>query len=127
MKVRPWCRLFVMLSLVVLSPFDTRAPSAHSQSASEPGSEGAPPGTSQKVPTPIKPSASKPSGTGHRLAPSDMSRQTLVPDERAQALEKRLRSGQMERPLAQDQVSDRLEQLHRDSTERSTGNTATGQ
>jgi hypothetical protein len=53
--------------------------------------------------------------------------QTTVPGERTRALEERLRSGQMDRPVAQGQVSDRLEQLHRGGTEASTGNMDTGQ
>jgi hypothetical protein len=53
--------------------------------------------------------------------------QTTVPGERTRALEERLRRGQMDRPVAQGQVSDRLEQLHRGGTGAPTGNMDSGQ
>ena len=38
MKVTPWYRLFVLLSLIVLSPFVTSPPPVHSQAAAGSGS-----------------------------------------------------------------------------------------
>jgi hypothetical protein len=76
---------------------------------------------------PAKPRGSYPDGTMRSLRPSDMPGQTLVPNDRTQALEERLRRGQMERPIAQGQISDRLEQLHSGSAERLNGETTPGQ
>ena len=61
------------------------------------------------------------------MRPSDVPDQTTAPSVRARALEERLRRGQMERPIAQSQISDWLEQLHSGSVEHSTGDTAPGQ
>ena len=127
MKATTWCRWFVTLSLVSLSAFVVSAPPAHSQSTAGSGSVGSGPGGSQETPTPTKPRGSKPDGTMRSMRPPDMPGQTPVPRERTQALEERLRNGQMEQPIAQGQISDRLEQLHRGSAESSTGDTATGQ
>lgn len=76
---------------------------------------------------PAKPRDSKPDGTMRSMRPSDRPGQASVSRERVQALEERLRSGQMERPIAQGQISDRLEQLHRGPVEHSTGDTTSGQ
>ena len=99
----------------------------HSQSAAAPGSMGSRPGGSQETPLPAKPRGFHPDGTMRSMRPSDIPGQTLVPNERTRALEERLRSGQMERPIAQDHVSDWLEQLHSGSTEGPTGETPPGQ
>ncbi len=112
-----------MLSLVVLSAFVTDPPPVHSQSGAGSGSSASSPGGSQG--TPMKPKGSKAGPSKPTMQPSDMPGQTGVPRERTQALEERLRSGRMEHPIAQDQISDRLEQLHGNSTERSTGDTST--
>ena len=127
MKVTPWYRLFVLLSLIVLSPFVTSPPPVHSQAAGGSGSGGAHPGAGQEAAPPMRPNVSKPRGMGHSVRPSDVLGQTPVPGDRAQALEERLRNGQIERPIAQDQVSDRLEELHKGSGARSPGDTTTGQ
>jgi len=82
---------------------------------------------SLETPASPEPRGSHPDGTMRSMGPSYMPGQPPVPRERSRALEERLRSGQMERPIAQDQISDRLEQLHSGSAESSTGNTATGQ
>lgn len=127
MKVTMWCRWFVTLSLISLSAVVVSALPAHSQSAAGSGSVGSRPGGSQETPAPTKPRGSKPDGTMRSMQPPYIPGQTPVPRERAQALEERLRSGQMERPIAQGQISDRLEQLHSGSAESSTSDTATGQ
>ena len=89
----------------------------------DPGSVG-----NMERPIPAKPRGSHPDGTMRSMRPPPyIPGQTPVPRERTRALEERLRSGQMERPVAQGQISDRLEQLHSGSAESSSGNTATGQ
>ncbi len=127
MKVTMWCRGFVMRSLISLSAVVLSAPPAHSQSAAGSGSVGSPPAGSQETPAPTKPRGSKPDATKRSVRPPDMPGQTPVPHERAEALEERLRNGQMDQPIAQGQISDRLEQLHRGSAESSNGDTATVQ
>lgn len=127
MKVTTWCRWFVTLSLVSLSAVVVSVMPAYSQSAASSGSVGSRPGGSHETPTPAKPRGSNPNAPMRNMRPSDMPGQTPMPRERTQALEERLRNGQMEQPIAQGQISDRLEQLHRGSAESSTGDPATGQ
>lgn len=88
----------------------------------DPGSVG-----TLETPTPAKPRGPHPDGTMRSMPSPYIPGQTPVPRERTRALEERLRSGQMERPIAQGQISDRLEQFHSGSAENSSGNTATGE
>jgi len=50
-----------------------------------------------------------------------------MPREQTPPLEERLQRGQMEEAVAQGRVSDRLEQFHKGSAEKSTENTAISQ
>jgi len=127
MKATTSCRWAIMLSLISMSAAVVGVTPVHSQSAAAPGSMGSRPGGSQETPIPAKPRGSHPDGTMRSMRPSDIPGQTPVPSERTRALEERLRSGQMERPIAQGQISDWLEQLHSGSAESSTGETAPGQ
>jgi hypothetical protein len=127
MKATTSCRWAITLSLISMSADVVGVTPAHSQSAAAPGSMGSRPGGNQENPIPAKPRGSHPDGTMRSMRPSDIPGQTLVPSERTRALEERLRSGKMERPIAQDHVSDWLEQLHSGSAESSTGETAPGQ
>jgi hypothetical protein len=127
MKATTSCSWVVTLSLMsILSAVVGTIP-AHSQSAAAPGSVGSHPGGSQETLIPAKPRGSQPDGVMRGRRPSDIPDQPPAPSVRARALEERLRRGQMERPIAQDQISDWLEQLHSGSAERSTGETAPGQ
>ena len=125
MKATTSCSWVITLSLISISAAVVGATPALSQSAAAPGSVGSRPGGSQETLIPAKPRGSHADGTMRSMRPSDIPGQTLVPNERA--LEERLRSGQMERPIAQGQISDWLEQLHRGSAESSTGESAPGQ
>jgi hypothetical protein len=127
MRVTMWSRWFVTLSLISLFAVVFSDPPAHPQPASGSGSVGSRPGGNQETPGPTKPKSFKPDGGMRSVRPPDMPGRTPVPYDRAQALEERLRNGQMEQPIVQGQISDRLEQLHRGSTESSAGDTATGQ
>lgn len=127
MNVTTWCRWFATLSFVSLSSVVVSAPRAHSQSAVGSGTVGSRPGISQETPAPAKPRGFRPDGTMGGIRPPDIPGRTPIPRERAQALEERLRNGQMEQPAAQGQISDRLEQLHRGSVDSSSGDTAGGQ
>ena len=75
----------------------------------------------------------KPSAPG-RMAPDGKTRGTVptgkagpapMPPNRAQEVEERVRSGQMERPIAQGDISERLNQLESGSSSES-GETSTG-
>jgi hypothetical protein len=127
MKSPTACRWVITLSLtsILFAVMDTVP--AHSQSATAPGSVGSHPGGSQETLIPPKPRDSHSDGTKRSMRPSDVPGQTTAPNARARALEERLRRGQMERPIAQGEISDWLEQLHSGSVERSTGDTVPGQ
>lgn len=127
MKVTMWCRWFVALSFVSLSAFVGGAPPADSQSLAGSESMGSDPGGNQDTLTPTKPKGANADGGIRSIRPPERPGQAPVPRKRAEALEKRLRNGQMERPVAQGQISDRLEQLHRGSAESSPGDTTTEQ
>ncbi|HLZ36053.1 MAG TPA: hypothetical protein VKP13_18775 [Nitrospira sp.] len=127
MTATMWRRWFIVLSLFNLSAVVLSDPPAQAQFAVGSGSVGSRSGGSQETPGPIKPKGFKPDGNMRSVRPPDMPGQVPVPHERAQALEERLRNGQMKEPVAQGQISDRLEQLHRGSAESSAGDAATGQ
>ncbi len=121
------CSWVVTLSFMSILPAVVGIMPAHSQSAVVPGSGGLHPGRSQETLIPAKPRGSHLDGAMRSKRPSDIPDQTPPPNMRARALEERLRRGQMERPIAQGEVSDRLEQLHRGSAEHSTGETTPNQ
>jgi len=127
MKSMTACSWVITLSLMIILSAVVGIVPAHSQSAVAPGSVGSHPGGSQETLIPPKPRGSHPDGTKRSMRPSDVPDQTTVPNVQARALEERLRRGQIERPIAQSQVSDWLEQLHSGSVERSTGDTVPGQ
>ena len=127
MKSTTACSWVITLSLMIILSAVVGIVPAHSQSAVAPGSVGSHPGGSQETLIPPKPRGSHPDGTKRSMRPFDVPDQTTVPNVQARALEERLRRGQIERPIAQSQVSDWLEQLHRGSVERSTGDTVPGQ
>lgn len=123
MSVTTWCRVFVLLSLLTLPDF-VASPPVHSQSSGGAGSGGSIPGGSQGTST--NPRGPKTGSPGKpNMLPSEKSKQTEGHRAPAQVLEERLRSGQMEHPIAQDQISNRLEQLHEGSTEGAPTGTAT--
>ena len=78
--------------------------------------------------TPANPRGSHPDGTMRSMRPPPyIPGQTPVPRERTGRLKSGCAVGRCERPIAQGQISDRLEQLHCGSAESSSGNTATGE
>jgi hypothetical protein len=127
MKTTTSCSWVITLSLMsILSALVGTIP-AHAQPATAPGSVGSHPGGRQETLIPAKPRNSHPDGAIRSRRPSDIPDQTPELSVRARALEERLRRGQMERPIAQGEISDRLEQLHSGSAEHSTGETPPGQ
>lgn len=127
MKATASCSWAITLSLISIFAAAVAAAPAHSQSAVSPGSVGSHPGEGQEIPLPAKPRGAHPDGTKRSMQPSDIPDQTPPPNVRARALEERLRRGQMDRPIAQGQISDWLEQLHSGSAESTTGETVPGQ
>ena len=128
MKSMTACSWVITLSLMIILSAVVGIVPAHSQSAVAPGSVGSHPGGSQETLIPPKPKdGSHAAGSKRSIRPSDVPDQTTAPNVQARALEERLRRGQVERPIAQSQVSDWLEQLHSGSVERSTGDTVPGQ
>jgi len=127
MKATTSCSWVITLSLMSIFSAVVGSMPAHSQSAAAPGSVGSHPGGSQESLLSAKPKGSHPDGTNRSMRPSDIPDQTPAPNVRARALEERLRRGQMERPIAQGEVSDRLEQLHHGSARHSPGETTPGQ
>jgi hypothetical protein len=127
MKYTTACRWVITLSLMSILSVVMASVPAYSQSATAPGSVGSHPGGGQEPLILPKPRDSHSDGTKRSMRPADVPDQTTAPNVRARALEERLRRGQMERPIAQSQISDWLEQLHSGSVERSTGDTVPGQ
>ena len=92
-------------------------------SASGSGSAGSAAGETHEKRKPVTPGTANPNGTTRGMPPAGKPRQVPVPPDRTQAVEERLRSGQMEKPIAQGEISDRLNQLHSGSNSL-TGETA---
>jgi len=124
MKATTSCRWAITLSLISMSAAFVGATTAHSQSAAAPESVESHLGGSQETLIPAKPKGSRPDGAMRSRRPPDIPDQTPPPNVRARDLEERLRRGEMERPIAQGEISDRLEQLHSGSAGGSTGETA---
>jgi hypothetical protein len=81
--------------------------------ASGSGSAGSAPSETHENRKPAAPGTANPRGT----PPAGKPRQLPVPPDRAQEVEERVRSGQMEPPIAQDVISEQLEQLHSGSND----------
>jgi len=106
----------LFLSAVVLGVSLGRAQSAGGaggSSGSSPSSSQGEPGGSRESSRPSKPRSAT-DAMRHTRPPG----LTLKPQEQqATPLEERLQSGQMEKPVAQGQISDRLEQFYKGSAE----------
>lgn len=103
------CRCMITLSLVSMNvPAHTAASAASSPSGQVLASSAA--GEARK------PSAGGPTDSGRttprRTAPGEKTREApITPPNRAQEVEERVRSGQMDQPIAQGEISERLNQL----------------
>ena len=127
MNVTTSCSCVVILSLVTILSSVMGITPAYSQSAVASGSMKPHPGESQETVTPAKPRGSPSDGSMRGRRSPEIPDQTPVPSVRARALEERLRRGQMDRPIAQGEVSDRLEQLHSGAGASTTDETVSGQ
>jgi hypothetical protein len=81
---------------------------AQATAASAPGSADSAPRETHEKRRPAAPGTANLRGT----PPAGKPMQVPVPPNRAQEVEERVRSGQMEPPIAQDKISEQLEQLH---------------
>ena len=109
------CRMTVTLVSLALP--------THSQSSAASGSDvGLASSGSQETGKPATPRKADPNPTA-RTPSAGKSKQLPVPPDRTQAVEERLRSGQMEKPIAQGEISERLNQLY-SGPNRVTGETA---
>jgi hypothetical protein len=69
------------------------------------------PGDTQEVRKPATPGTANRDGTAAGTAPAGKMKQAPMPRDRAREVEERVRSGQMEQPIAQGEISERLNQL----------------
>ena len=127
MKATTSCCWVLTLSLMSVLCAVVGTIPAHAQPATAPEAVESHPGGSQETLIPAKPKGSRPDGVMRNRRPLDIPDQTLALNVRARALEERLRRGEMERAIAQGEISNRLEQLHSGSAGGSPGQTAPGQ
>ena len=100
------CQYIIALSLVSIG-VPTQAMTATAAVGS--GEASASSGTAE-VRKPATPGTSNPHGTT-RGTPAGKPREAPMPPNRAQEVEERVRSGQMDQPIAQGEISERLNQL----------------
>ena len=106
MNVIRACQCVISLSLV------GAAVPTHIQATTASGSDAATaaPNTPEATKAPT-PGTANPSGTTRGVTPAGKLRQGPMPPDRAREVEERVRSGQMEQPIAQGEISERLNQL----------------
>jgi hypothetical protein len=109
------CVMTVSLSIAIPTPSPISAASASGGSSA--GSR------TQDAGKPAMPRKADPDVTARRAPSFGKPKQAPMPFDRTQAVEERLRSGQMEKPIAQGEISERLNQLYSGSNNR-TGETA---
>lgn len=124
------CRWIITLSLVSSVPV-LSADQVYSQSGGSTGggseSIGSSPGGRHGMAKPGMSKNTNPDAATRSMGPSGRSSQmqNQTPPERMQALENRLREGHLDQPIAQGQISDRLDQFYRGS-ENVSGDTTAG-
>src|SRR5262245_52999837 len=106
MNVTTACQCIITLSLVSLSV------STHTSAAAAPGS-GTEASASTGTPEANKPATpANPNGMTRGTTPVGKTREApLTPANRTREVENRVRSGQMDQPVAQGEISERLNQL----------------
>jgi hypothetical protein len=127
MKVTTPYRWSRILSLVTISAVFAGATPPVSWSATDSGAAESSPGGSFERAKPAKPRGTNADETMLDLPRPDMPGRTPVPRQRRQALEERLRRGEMEKPIPQGEMSDRLDQLYKGSAKNSSGETGAGE
>ena len=99
----------IIITLILVS---VPLPALSQESATvESGSAGSAPSASHEAKE-TTPANAKARGKTGGMAPIGKPRHLPRPPDRTQAVEERLRSGQMDKPIAQGEISDRLNQLY---------------
>ena len=111
MKTIMACQCLITLSLVSIGVSTQAAAAAISGSGVQASASSGTPETRK----PGSPGTAAPKGTTRGMTSTGKIREALVPSDRAQEVEERVRSGQMEQPIAQGEISERLNQLERGS------------
>jgi hypothetical protein len=101
------CPYIITLSLVSIG-VPTPIPAT---AASGSGAQASAPTETHEATKPETPGTANRDGTMRGTAPAGMTKQAPMPSNRAQEVEERVRSGQMEQPIAQGEISERLNQL----------------
>ena len=101
------CHCIITLSLVSIGvPTPVTATAAVGSSDQASASSARP-----EVRKPGTPGTANPHGTARGTTPTGKTREAPMPPNRAQEVEERVRSGQMDQPIAQGEISERLNQL----------------
>jgi len=101
------CRCIITLSLVGIGvPTPVTAIAAVGSTDRASASSATPEGRK-----PATPGTANPHGTARGTPPAGKTREAPMPPNRAQEVEERVRSGQMDQPIAQGEISERLNQL----------------
>lgn len=100
------CRYIITLSFVSIG-VPTQTPAT---AASGSGAQASAPTETHEASKPTPGTANR-DGTMRGTAPAGKTKQAPMPPNRAQEVEERVRSGQMEQPIAQGEISKRLNQL----------------
>ena len=101
------CQCIITWSLVSIG-VPTPAPST---AASGSGAQASSPSGTHEARKPATPGTANPDGTMRGTTQAGKARLAPMPPDRAQEVEERVRSGQMEQPIAQGAISERLNQL----------------
>jgi hypothetical protein len=101
------CHCIITLSLVSVGlPSSITATAAVGS-----GDQASASSTTPEVRKPGAPGTTNPPGTARGTTPAGKTREAPMPPNRVQEVEERVRSGQMDQPIAQGEISERLNQL----------------
>jgi hypothetical protein len=107
MKTTMACQCLIILSLLGIgAPTQAAAAAISGSGAQASAASGAP-----ETRKPVSPGTATPKGTTRGITPTGKIREAPVPPDRAQEVEERVRSGRMEQPVAQGEISERLNRL----------------
>ena len=107
MKTTTACQCLITLSLLSIgAPTQAAAAAISGSGVQASASSGAP-----ETRKPVSPGTATPKGTTRGMTPTGKIMEAPVPPDRAQEVEERVRSGQMEQPVAQGEISERLNRL----------------
>ncbi|HKT33313.1 MAG TPA: hypothetical protein VJR03_00690 [Nitrospira sp.] len=102
MNARTACRCIIVLSLVSIG-LPTQSPATAASGSNTPATAH---GETRKPPA-----TANPNEIARERIPAGKTREAPRPADRAREVEERVRSGQMDQPIAQGEISERLNQL----------------